>query len=740
MISKSRAMALLLSAALLLCAGIPAYAAEAPSQGAPWAEDAAQWAARMELCAVPASRSEGVTLSQLNEMAAPYAPDAALSGDKPLTRLEAVSALFALLGGAAEAVHPFPDVDAADPALAWAWALGMVNGVSGGSFAPDAPCSWDMLVTMLYRWAKNSYTEKSLNVYRASMDEQETVTARFYNDMPNVPYMEFGAYYNAFQLSGTEGHEPLREERAGDVWTLTAFDGSSATVDVSADTVYMPDRKSFITMAYTKDIASQEEAIDPNYPFLRFHEPSVTPETAAPQTLSFGSYGIDLRGGEDGVYLPVAAASNLFNSAECIFVLYNGKALYVEDYIDEIYESSAREQDEAYFELIRVPQRPADVADFSYRLLCFNIDSSYGFPGSAPANDGIQALGLDRALAENYPLVRDMLCSRSFSMYASGLAALLFGLLDDGGHTSLIDVEDACSLLFTIDEQTEEIKYSPAMEALSEYELSVFPNSLATLLTGMLVSAAQAEVYPEGENYISSGDVAYIRFDAFEVDSAGWKAYYNEGGPIPGGTDTIGIIWRGLERAKQDPAIKKIVLDISNNGGGNTAAMLAIEEMLTGDNYLSSYEMLTGQDVKEWSDVDLNFDGIFQENERGPIHDYQLAVLTSQQSFSCANAFPSFMKDHGVMIIGERSGGGACAIEVTGTADGLEYVISSGMLMHDADGDNIDGGIPVDLDLKGEEADEETGVSFTVYDGFYDFEKVSAAMDAFYAGVLEDAA
>ena len=53
---KSKALALLLCAALLPGTGIPAFAEAAPSQGAAWAEDAAAWAERMELSAIPAAR------------------------------------------------------------------------------------------------------------------------------------------------------------------------------------------------------------------------------------------------------------------------------------------------------------------------------------------------------------------------------------------------------------------------------------------------------------------------------------------------------------------------------------------------------------------------------------------------------------------------------------------------------------------------------------------------------------
>ena len=77
-------------------------------------------------------------------------------------------------------------------------------------------------------------------------------------------------------------------------------------------------------------------------------------------------------------------------------------------------------------------------------------------------------------------------------------------------------------------------------------------------------NAAYGEDY-----YIEQGDTAMIHFDSFVVDYNGWKAFYAGTGERPltfesaEGTkyDTVGVILSGLERAKQNPAIKNIIFD-----------------------------------------------------------------------------------------------------------------------------------------------------------------------------------
>ena len=81
--------------------------------------------------------------------------DGKFSPDKELTRAEAVEILYRAHGKKADGDElPFRDI--ADdawyiPALAWAWAKGIVEGRSVDEFAPDAPVLRCELVAMLHR-------------------------------------------------------------------------------------------------------------------------------------------------------------------------------------------------------------------------------------------------------------------------------------------------------------------------------------------------------------------------------------------------------------------------------------------------------------------------------------------------------------------------------------------------------------------------------------------------------------
>ena len=129
------------------------------------------------------------------------------------------------------------------------------------------------------------------------------------------------------------------------------------------------------------------------------------------------------------------------------------------------------------------------------------------------------------------------------------------------------------------------------------------------------------------------------------------------------------------------------------------AAMIAF---LTGDNKASLYckNMLTGQTITETYEVDTNLDGKFDDQDKGQPCDFHVAILTSRASFSCGNAFPAFMQELGAAIIGERSGGGACAIQCMATPDGFWYQMSSHRMYLMSHGDyDTDLGVPLDADL-----------------------------------------
>lgn len=134
---------------LTLCCSL-----SAPALAANWYDDAARWAQEQELIASVADMERPVTAGELSAMLAALTGSAKAEGTDELTRMEAVTMLADALRPASSAADWQPFTDVTDDALAWAWLDGVVLGVGGGAFAPDAPCTRAQAVTMLYRWAQ----------------------------------------------------------------------------------------------------------------------------------------------------------------------------------------------------------------------------------------------------------------------------------------------------------------------------------------------------------------------------------------------------------------------------------------------------------------------------------------------------------------------------------------------------------------------------------------------------------
>ncbi|MDO5456039.1 MAG: S41 family peptidase, partial [Eubacteriales bacterium] len=260
---------------------------------------------------------------------------------------------------------------------------------------------------------------------------------------------------------------------------------------------------------------------------------------------------------------------------------------------------------------------------------------------------------------------------------------------------------------------------------------------------------------------LTKGDTAVCVFNTFDPgDLDAFKGYLSgEEDEMPPG-DPMTIFLEALSRAKADPEVKNFVVDISGNMGGSVDLVHALTAILSGENEteIVCQNTLDGQFYTEFYEIDTNMDGKFDEADKEVTCDLRIAVLTSRISFSCGNLFPAMMKDKGVLIMGEQSGGGACAIQCMATADGICYQISSHrMHMLDGSGGQVDFGVPVDVDLIGKNPDgsdrmvsvqidgilstddgrissDEIEVKIPDYSEFYDLERLSGEINAFYDG------
>ena len=152
---------------------------------------------------------------------------------------------------------------------------------------------------------------------------------------------------------------------------------------------------------------------------------------------------------------------------------------------------------------------------------------------------------------------------------------------------------------------------------------------------------------------------------------------------------------------------KNVVLDLAWNGGGSIAAMWRALGFLTDEpiEYLTR-STISGATSAEYYAVDADGDGDFTDDDA--YDQYEWYVLTTKLSFSAANLFAAIAKEQGIAtVIGERSGGGTCAVYTIVLPDGTTTNISSPIVFETAKydqgvmvgGDAVESGVVPDIPL-----------------------------------------
>ena len=551
-------------------------------------------------------------------------------------------------------------------------------------------------------------------VFREKLTD-EAVALRYYDDMPDVACLGLSEYYRLVL-----GADMPVEVVADGVYAFTAPDGTVAVLDVNASTLTCADFPRFTNL-----MAMRAPGMDNQY----LDAPAfVRPEGLAcadpkPVLLDFAKYRIPVHGEAEDVFLPLNTLSDLFANLSYIYVSFNGENVYVNDdnRMDPAWRRDADYADPIYARAERAP----DAAAFAYDELCFAVDTFYGYPGRAPLNDLLREKGLDGALrdySDDSRRCRALLKSEKLGEYALG-SRMLGVLLDDGGHTGF--------------DYAEWYAEKPAFAAFAaDYDAAAAGAAPGQAVRARMkrdgtnikvMQQKRRRAYGNG-HYAEKGDTAVIWFDSFMYDFDGWRDFYESGGPRPV-NDQMAYVIDGLNRAAENPEIKNVVLDVSCNRGGSADMVVAVMSLIADASDFSTENLLTGRVETQRYRVDRNFDGVFDERDAAVRYDFRFGALTSRYSFSCGNLLPALMKDRGMAVLGETSGGGTCAVEKHAAPEGFVYQFSSAMgRLINARGETIDDGVPVDIPLTDGED----------YAAFYDLDALSKAMNRFYAA--QDAA
>ena len=578
-----------------------------------------------------------------------------------------------------------------------------------------------------------SYTERVVPVVTKIAPDGQ-VTLRFYDNMPNVAYIS-AADFQSIVLPGST--MTVTHTGAGQ-YTLANAD-ATATVDINDD-VFVSDRFE----AFTNQMGLLQPGMANVYydgmPFVRYKSVSYLPAQAT-TTLDLGAYGIDLHAdGKGAVYFPFATLADMYTDLYYHHAGFNGEKVVANLSVNEVELS---EIDPDYNKpLVARTTRPADLADFNYKELCFAMDHFYGYPGRVKYNDALKAKGLDKVLEEDIesgPSIKKLLLSEKLSDYLVGMMGLT-GIYFDG-HTAMAITS---ALGKTTDHPELFQEYQAGLMAHQDV-LALVMGAIASMQSmvadGQAVEALRPKVYGEGVTYVKKGDTAVCVFDSFnERNEQAWKDYYAGKGPMPtvenAPNDDMVIFLDALKKASADPEVKNFVIDITANGGGSADIVLAMTSLILDKSYISQDNSLTGQRSIVEYEVDRNFNGLFDAADKDVRYDLNFAVLTSPMSFSCGNLFPSILKDAGIPVLGATSGGGACAIQAMCTADGFCFQISSFRArLNTLAGENIDGGVTPDLPIAADgtvevKLSEENSLTVKDYSKYFDIDYLRSLLES----------
>lgn len=538
-----------------------------------------------------------------------------------------------------------------------------------------------------------SYETKQLNIYRKKDEVDKQIPLRFYESTPNIPYISVKQFYKEFFNIN------LSLNKSGHLYKYILDAESSLKFDSDQDVLFISNFDAFSVNPDFKTSVSST--------FLKGGIDKVT--TPREKVISLKNYFIDVHG-DNEAYVPLGLLSSLSGGIEGYNIAYNGKDIYVLDSRGQLSEEqrSYKYYGDSYLSVMKdfEIKRPEDLAKYSYYQLCFNFDNLRGYTTQLIFGDNnLQSLGLNGLLERYYPDVKSLMMSTDKNEYYAGFSLALYGLFD-GGHTAAEITNEP----FFADSQSA-ILTKPELKDLASKFVFAYLQKLATK-TGYMQSkiASFPGLYSaENANYYSFDSetkTAYIGFDSFQVDYAQWTKYYNKGkkqSDIPTSGDSYAFIRSSLYKALEDNA-KNVVLDLSTNGGGDSGALLGIVGLFNKAkaNYESN-NIVDGTRRTEENLIDINLDGKWDDKDVKEAEKFEamnVAVLTSRNSFSCGNLLPSMLKELGYKIVGQRSGGGSCAIVYETTVDGLTYYRSSHHCLSNLSGDNIDDGVPLDFEIE----------------------------------------
>lgn len=516
--------------------------------------------------------------------------------------------------------------------------------------------------------------------------QPEQVELSFFNGNNWVAYIDMDELFSLLQVIKNAWNYEAdfhMDTINGDQWYFAQREnGSTMLADFTEGYVYFDDYPSFGTMACAingGDFASygpfqlnEDNTVKTGpggAPLVNILE-RLTPaqsftRSGSPLAVPLAEGHIPIYWYEGKGYMPVSTFSDLFLSRLETGAVYNGKILIVTSlrgFDDENKNEDGKTLKDIAFDIPAAKQRPKELAEYTYWELVMNLDCNYGLKEIHDIGDDFDAyfnkIGLkDRLMSQDPKVFTDALYELNgtyFGDFHSGLDAAGFYARD----------------------------YWPAWDELGNITAS---SQNMDIITEYYESArARTDCVGEDGNpipYREVGNTAYITFDHFRA-SVGVDCYDPEVEAaledlIP--VSTIALVSYANQQIKRPGSpVKNVVIDLSNNGGGQLDAAVFVISWVLGMDQFNTQDTMSGAQYTARYRADVNLDGKITDDDRLDLSKVHVFCLTSPLSFSCGNLTPTSFKDDGrVTLLGRKSGGGACIVQNALAPDGTVFQFSS---------------------------------------------------------------
>lgn len=533
---------------------------------------------------------------------------------------------------------------------------------------------------------KNGGSSTLSSVYTATLYQYEASGNDYVSkSMGEFPYAtKDGIAYCSVENALSLVFDHYQKKSSSDTsvtYSISSADGSlscTMTLDSEKETITFDDYDVFTTIAEGASVIGSIAEIaktNAKAPYLTENGSSYQKAKETVFDLSAYQMTIDIKNGD--FYLPVSVVNHVFVEPLGISIVFNGTAFYLAS-SDALKRANTTKTLSSYGEEYyggRYYQRgrSSTYSNANYNDLCFLVDSFYGFSS--------QFKGLDSYLGNVAQLVQSYLQSNSESLYDRGIDYLLNDEMGDGHTGSYGFTSTFGDGTYTVSSAS----YSSRMVALSSTA-----KTLAAERKGHLGSNPSPLRY--------SGDTAILSFDEFVST---YHDYTRTDIAADVSNDTFALFYEAFKNIDAKGSFKNVIIDLSLNGGGAVAGLIGALGFLTNDVHVKIYDPLTESKNDLCYNVDTNLDGVVNSSD---VKNYNFYVLVSNYSFSCANLFASICQEYNLAkIIGMTSGGGACIVRASTTADGLPFQMSGPAQLcrtkTDGSWENIDSGVTPDITL-----------------------------------------